>query len=65
MNNPGKLALYINGTKTQDVTFPSTGTWSGTYATVTVMVAVPKDASLKLQYDAGGSGANIDFIQVR
>ena len=65
MNNPGKLALYINDVKSQDVTFPSTGTWSGTYATITVTVAVPQGATLKLQYDAGGSGANIDFIQVR
>jgi len=65
MNNPGKLALYINDVKSQDVTFPSTGTWSGTYATITVNVAVPQGATLKLQYDAGGSGANIDFIQVR
>ena len=65
MNNPGKLALYINDVKSQDVTFPSTGSWSGTYATITVNVAVPQGATLKLQYDAGGSGANIDFIQVR
>jgi len=65
MNNPGLLALYINNAKSQDVTFPSTGTWSGTYMTKTVNVAVPQDAAIKLQYDAGGSGANIDFIQVR
>ena len=65
MNNPGKLALYVNGTKAQDVSFPSTQSWSGTYATLHVAVAVPKGASLKLQYDAGGSGANIDFVQVK
>jgi hypothetical protein len=65
MNNPGKLALYINDVKNQDVTFPSTGTWAGTYAVKTVTATIPQGASIKLQYDAGGSGANIDFIQVK
>jgi hypothetical protein len=65
MNNPGKLALYLNGTYSQDVTFPSTGSWSGTYATVTVNVAVPKGATIKLEYDTGDAGANLDYIQVR
>jgi hypothetical protein len=64
MNNPGKLGLYINDVKNQDVTFPSTGTWSGTYTTKTVTATVPQGATIKLQYDAGGSGANIDFIQL-
>ena len=65
MNDPGKLTLYINGTKAQDVSFPSTQSWTGTYGTVHVTTAVPKGATLKLQYDAGGAGANIDFIQVK
>jgi hypothetical protein len=64
MNNPGKLGLYLNGTHDQDITFPSTMSWTGTYATVTVAATVAQGASIKLQYDAGGSGANIDFIQV-
>jgi hypothetical protein len=63
-NNPGSLALYVNGAKVQDVAFSSTGTWSGTYATVTVHTTVPQGASVKLEVD-GGAGANIDFIQVR
>jgi len=65
MNNPGKLALYINGTHAEDVTFPSTNSWAGSYATVTATVAVPQGATIKLEYDAGGAGANIDFIQVK
>jgi hypothetical protein len=31
---------------------------------VTVNVAIPKGATIKLQYDAGGAGANIDYVQV-
>ncbi len=65
MNNPGKLGLYINGAHSQDVTFPSTNSWTGTYATVTAQVTVPQGATIKLEYDAGGAGANIDFIQVK
>jgi alpha-L-fucosidase 2 len=64
MNNPGKLSLYINGTHDQDITFPSTMSWTGTYGSVNVTTTVPKGATLKLEYDAGGSGANIDFLQV-
>jgi hypothetical protein len=65
MNNPGRLGLYVNGARVSEVTFPSTMSWSGTYTTLTVNQAVPQGASLKLQYDAGGSGANLDYIQVR
>jgi hypothetical protein len=64
MNNPAQLTLYINGTKSQSVSLPTTGTWSTTYATKKVTVAVPQGASLKLQVDAGDSGANLDYIQV-
>jgi alpha-L-fucosidase 2 len=65
MNNPGKLGLYINGVHDRDVTFPNTMSWSATYTTLTVNVAVPKGATIKFQYDTGGSGANLDYIQIR
>ena len=64
-NNPGVLGFYVNGTLNQTVSFPSTNSWSGTYATKTISASVPKGATLKLQYDSGGAGANIDYIQVR
>lgn len=64
-NNPGKLGLYIDGVHDQDITFPSTQSWEGTYATQTVTAKVPQGATIKLQYDNGGSGANLDYIQVR
>ena len=63
-NSPGKLDLYINGTLSQSVAFPDTMSWSGTYATATLSVSIPAGATLKLQYDAGGVGANIDYVQV-
>jgi hypothetical protein len=64
MNNPAQLSLYINGAHNQDVVFPSTNSWSGHYEVRKVTVAIPQGATLKLQVDAGDSGANLDFIQV-
>lgn len=63
-NNPGKLGLYINGTLLQDVVFPPTNSWSGTYATLTINASIPKGASIKLQHNSGHAGVNIDYIQI-
>jgi hypothetical protein len=41
MNNPAQLTLYINGTKSQSISFPTTGSWSTTYATKKVTVTIP------------------------
>ena len=64
-SNPGKLTLYINGARVQDVTFPATNSWWTTYATVNVSAIVPQGATVKLQYDDGDSGVNIDYIEIR
>ena len=64
-SDPGKLTLYINGTRSQDVTFPSTQSWGGTYGKVTVNVTVPEGATIKLQNDPGDAGTNLDYIQVQ
>ena len=60
----GRLGLYINGTFSQLVAFPSTGAWTGAgaYSTVNVSVTIPSGATVKLQYDSGDSPANIDYI---
>jgi alpha-L-fucosidase 2 len=63
-NDPGKLTLSINGVRSQELTFPSTHSWTETYETLTVKVSIPQGADIKLQYDDGGSGVNIDYIQV-
>jgi hypothetical protein len=65
MNNPGNPTLDVNAASVQDVTFPDTQSWSGTYSTVTVMTTIPEGATVELRYDAGGAGANLDFIQIR
>jgi alpha-L-fucosidase 2 len=57
--------LYVNGTKNQDITFPSTNSWSTTYATKTVSVTIPAGATLALSNDPGDAGTNLDYVQVQ
>ncbi|HVJ15132.1 MAG TPA: hypothetical protein VM686_06810, partial [Polyangiaceae bacterium] len=64
MANPGQLSLYVDDVHNQDVVFPTTNSWGGTFGTVTVNVTVPDGATLKLQRDAGDEGTNIDYVQV-
>jgi hypothetical protein len=64
MANPGQLSLYINDVHDQDVVFPTTGSWGGTFGTVNVNVTIPDGASIKLQRDPGDEGTNIDYVQV-
>ncbi|NIK67212.1 carbohydrate-binding domain-containing protein [Paenibacillus sp. BK720] len=57
-----QLSLYIDGQHVQDVSFPSTGGWTGTYATKTVSVTIPWGATVRLQRDSGDSAVNIDYV---
>jgi len=59
-----KLGLYINGEHVQDVAFPTTGSWTDSFAETTVPVAVPAGATLRIQFDAGDVPANIDYIDL-
>ncbi|MEV6012972.1 carbohydrate-binding protein [Streptomyces sp. NPDC051976] len=60
----GTFSLYINGTKSQAVTFPATGDWN-TFATKTVYAAIPAGATVTLQHDSGDTIINVDYIQQR
>jgi predicted alpha-1,6-mannanase (GH76 family) len=57
-----KLALYVNGAKAGDVSFPYTGSWNAAFADTTVAVAVPDGATLRIQFDPGNVPANIDYL---
>jgi hypothetical protein len=65
MNNPGQLSLYINGVHNQDVVFPSTNSWGGSFGMKSITATIPQGASLKFQVDAGDAGANLDYIQIK
>ncbi len=65
MNNPGQLSLYINDVHNQDVAFPNTMSWGGTFAVKNITATIPQGATLKFQVDAGDAGANLDFIQIK
>jgi len=64
-NVPSQLTLYVNGAKNQAIPFTSTNSWDTTYATKTVSVTIPTNATLTLQNDPGDSGANLDYIQIK
>lgn len=57
-----QLSLYIDGQHVQDIAFPTTGSWTGTYATKTVTVTIPWGATVRLQRDSGDSAVNIDYV---
>ncbi|MGF7030864.1 hypothetical protein J2T17_001770 [Paenibacillus mucilaginosus] len=60
--NSGTYSMYVNGVKTKTINFTGNGTWNGAYTSVTVPVNIPAGATLKLQYDAGDTGWNVDYI---
>ena len=56
----------INDGAPTKITFPTTGKWQGegTYADVTVPVAISKDAVVRLSFESGDAPANIDGVEV-
>jgi endoglucanase len=60
--NSGTYSMYVNGVKTKTISFTGNGTWNGAYTSVTVPANIPAGATLKLQYDAGDTGWNVDYI---
>jgi hypothetical protein len=60
--NSGTYSLYVNGVKTKTINFTGNGVWKGAYKSVTVPVKIPAGATLKLQYDTGDAGWNVDYI---
>ncbi|NLY43513.1 MAG: hypothetical protein GX066_06030 [Clostridiaceae bacterium] len=64
-NDPGKLALYINGVYTMDLLLPTTRSYH-TFATEVFDVYIPEGAEIKIQLDEEEieTGANIDYIEI-
>ncbi|SDW47886.1 S-layer homology domain-containing protein [Paenibacillus sp. CF384] len=60
----GKLALYVNDVKKQDVVFPFIGTWKGQYNIRTIDADIPSGATVKLVYENGGGRVRIDNVNV-
>ena len=57
-------AVYVNGTKLQDVSLPSTGNWD-TWGTVTVENAVFQDGENLVNLKCTGkAGFNLDYIEL-
>lgn len=63
--NTGTYSIYVNGTKTNTISFTGNGVWSGAYTTATASVNIPAGATLKLQRDSGNVGWNVDSITLQ
>ncbi|MFF2482485.1 carbohydrate-binding domain-containing protein [Paenibacillus sp. NPDC058071] len=64
-NENSKMSIYVNGELVKSVSFPSTGVWDGSYATVQTELDIPANAVVKLQLNAGDLGSNIDYFIVQ
>ena len=58
----GKISFYVNDQQSSDVSFDSTGSWLGNYASVVTDTAIPEGASIKFVYEEGDSALNIDSV---
>ncbi len=58
----GKLSLFINENDVVDFNFSSTGSWVGTYSTITVAVDIPEKATVAIKYQIGDTAMNIDEV---
>ena len=61
--NSGKISVRINGADAGDVSFSTTGGWTGNYSNVTVNSSLPSGASLDIFYENGDAAINVDFIE--
>jgi photosystem II stability/assembly factor-like uncharacterized protein len=63
--NTGTFGLYVNGTRVASILITSTGPPSGGWTIFTekvVNVAIPANATVKLEYDTGDVAINLDYI---
>ena len=61
-NGNSQLSLYINGVYMQEISFPSTGKWTGTYSSITVNTKIPAGATIKIQHGDYDIAANLDYF---
>ncbi|MDP4179708.1 MAG: glycoside hydrolase family 31 protein [Bacillota bacterium] len=58
-------SIYINGTHVKDVTFPVTGNWTDTWATVSDNFALNAGSNtIKVQHDSGDGAIELDYIKL-
>lgn len=62
----GTISIYKNGDHYKDLSFESTGDWSGNnnYRIDSIDIDINAGDSLKVQYDNGDAAINLDYIEV-
>jgi hypothetical protein len=59
---PGNMSVYVNGNLHQ-VFFPNTGAWDA-IGQIDVAIDIPAHATVKVQFDPGSFGINLDYMQI-
>ena len=58
----GTLSIFIDGTFTGAVQFPSTGAWVGSYDSVFFPVEIIAGSNFEMTFTSGDAAMNVDFI---
>ena len=59
----GEISYAINSTDMGNLSFVSTGNWTGSYGSAVAYVSIPENATLDIFYDAGDTAMNVDYIE--
>ena len=59
---PGNMSVYVNG-NINHVFFPNTGAWD-IIGQTDVAIDIPDHATVKVQFDPGSFGINLDYMQI-
>ena len=58
----GAISMRVNSSDVGNVSFSSTGNWTGSYNSVDVSVNIPLNATVEIFFDNGDSAMNVDYI---
>ena len=61
----GVISISVNDVNAGNVTFNTTGSWTGNYSTVNFPVNIPENAKFDIFFENGDAAMNIDFIEFR
>lgn len=60
----GEISANVNGEFQGVMQFEPNGVWTGNYASATYAVSIPQNGSLGIEFIAGNTPLNIDFIEL-
>lgn len=61
-NQTGKIGLYVDGVRVQDIIFKGTGSWVESYEIIEISVDIKENSSLAIGFEEGDTAMNVDCI---